>query len=422
MEKFIISGGVPLHGKIHISGAKNSALPAMIATLLSDATLHLDNIPNLSDVNSMAQLLEFLGISVQQSGNHLNLRPVSLGTQLCVPDNLMKTMRASVLVIGPLLARFGRVEIYAPGGDAIGSRPIDQHIMGFQAMGAKVSRNGQKIILQAPKGLLGAKISLAKPTVTGTENLMLAATITKGKTVIENASREPEISDLAELLITMGAKIDGYGSPNITIFGSEQLHGGTHRIQSDRIETGSYLTAAAITGGSITTLGANPKLLESVLAKLEESGADIDIKNDTIKLDMHGQRPKATDIVTNPYPGFPTDMQGQFLTLNCIAEGQSEIVENIFENRFGHTHELAKMGAKITLNGNSNAIIEGIPQLNPNQNLYARDLRASFSLILAALTVPAQSQIYAIECIDRGYSNVESKLSALGADIHRIST
>jgi len=422
MEQMIIEGGRVLQGEIRISGAKNSTLPILAATLLTIEPLTLGNIPHLRDVTNMLQLLSFLGVSVKPSPSSdcLVLHPRDTGDRLFVPDELMKTMRASVLVIGPLLARFGHCEICLPGGDEIGQRPIDQHLKGLTAMGASFRTHGSRILGEARRGLSGARIHLAIPTVTGTENLLMAATLAKGRTVIENAALEPEVVDLAKCLIAMGARIRGHGSPTIVIDGVDRLHGTSHRILPDRIETGTYLVAAAITGGRIATTATMPGQLECVLDKLQEAGAMMKVGEDFIELDMNGKRPKAVDIRTCPYPDFPTDMQGQFMALNCIAEGDSTVVENIFENRFGHVHELVRMGARITLNGHSTAMIRGVPGLS-GTTLTAMDLRASFSLLLAALAATGRSRINHISYIDRGYEFVEEKLGSLGADIHRES-
>ncbi|WP_028916136.1 UDP-N-acetylglucosamine 1-carboxyvinyltransferase [Pseudoxanthomonas sp. J35] len=422
MQKIVVSGGTPLHGEVAISGAKNAVLPILCATLLADAPVEVLNVPYLHDVVTTIKLLRELGAGVELErgtlarGSRLVVDPCSVD-QHVAPYELVKTMRASILVLGPLLARHGAAEVSLPGGCAIGSRPVDQHIRGLQALGAEISVENGFIKARAER-LRGGRFVFDMATVTGTENVMAAATLAEGTTVLENAAMEPEITDLAECLNALGARIEGAGTPRITIHGVERLGGGRHTVLPDRIETGTFLVAAAMTGGRITALNARADTLDAVLVKLAEAGAEVTTTADSITLDMHGRRPKAVSLTTAPYPAFPTDMQAQFMALNCIADGVGVISETIFENRFMHVNELLRLGADIRVDGHT-AIVRGVPQLS-GAPVMATDLRASASLVLAGLVASGETTIDRIYHLDRGYENIEEKLGALGARIRRI--
>ncbi len=417
MSKLIISGGLPLHGELRASGAKNAVLPILCATLLADEPVTIGNVPHLRDVTTTMELLGRMGVDlVVDERLNIQVDPRTI-TDFCAPYDLVKTMRASILVLGPLLARFGRAEVSLPGGCAIGSRPVDLHIRGLVQMGADIQLENGYIRARA-KRLKGARIIMDMVTVTGTENLMMAATLAEGTTIIENAAREPEVIDLAECLNAMGACISGIGSDTLIVEGVETLGGTDHRVLPDRIETGTYLVAAAITGGRIKIKVTRPDILEAVLFKLEDVGAEVNTGEDWIELTMHHQRPRAANIRTAPYPGFPTDMQAQFVALNAVADGVGTITETVFENRFMHVQELQRMGAKIQLRGNT-AISTGVPLLNAAP-LMATDLRASAGLILAGLVARGDTVVDRVYHIDRGYDCVEEKLALLGARIRRV--
>ena len=417
MDRLIISGGAPLNGEVRISGAKNAALPILAATLLGDTPSLISNVPHLQDITTTMGLLGQMGVSLTVD-EKLNVEVDANTTDnFCAPYELVKTMRASILVLGPLLARFGQAEVSLPGGCAIGSRPVNLHIQGLEAMGADITVEGGYIKATANR-LKGAKIVMDIVTVTGTENLMMAAVLADGVSVLENAAREPEVVDLANYLIAMGAKISGAGTDTITIEGVERLSGAKYRILPDRIETGTFLVGAAISGGKVKLKNTDPSLLDAVLSKLEEAGADITMGEDWIALDMHGKRPKAVSLRTAPYPAFPTDMQAQFATLNAVAEGVGKITETVFENRFMHIQELQRMGADICLEGNT-AISNGVSQLQAAP-VMATDLRASASLVLAGLVAQGDTVVDRIYHIDRGYECIEEKLQQLGASIRRV--
>jgi len=417
MQKLIIQGGIPLRGEIAISGAKNAALPVLCAALLTQESLKINNVPALQDITTMLTLLKQMGTSITaHNSSEVVLSAVEL-TNLVAPYEMVKTMRAAILVLGPLLARAGEANISLPGGCAIGLRPVDQHIKGLQAMGAEISIKHGYIHAVAKK-LHGARIVFDIITVTGTENLMMAATLADGTTILENAAREPEIIDLANCLNAMGAKIQGAGSDIITIEGVPSLHGAEHTVMPDRIETGTFLVAATATCGEIHLKDADSHLLDAVLDKLTEAGAHIDSGENWIHLKMH-TKPKSVNLRTAPYPAFPTDMQAQFMSLNCIANGTAIITETIFENRLMHVQELKRMNANIEVEGNA-AIVYGISQLD-GAHVMATDLRASASLVIAGLIAQGETVIDRIYHLDRGYENIEGKLSALGAQIHRAS-
>jgi UDP-N-acetylglucosamine 1-carboxyvinyltransferase len=417
MDKLLIRGGRPLNGDIPISGAKNAALPILSATLLTDETMTIGNVPHLHDITTTIELLGLMGAQITVDERMRIEIDNSNVNNFFAPYELVKTMRASILVLGPLLARYGKADVSLPGGCAIGSRPVNLHLQGLTAMGADIVVEGGYIRATADR-LKGAHLSLDIVTVTGTENLMMAATLADGITVIENAAREPEVSDLANCLNKMGAKVTGAGTDRIEIEGVEALHGTNYDILPDRIETGTYLVAAAMTGGRIRLRNTQPNLLESVLAKLTEAGAKIDIEDNAISLEMNGKKPKAVDIHTSPFPGFPTDMQAQFTAMNCIAEGSGVITETVFENRFMHVHELQRMGADLKLEGNT-TITDGVERLTCAP-VMATDLRASASLVLAGLVADGETIVERIYHIDRGYEMIEEKLSQLGANIRRI--
>ena len=423
MQKITVSGGVPLHGEVAISGAKNAVLPILCATLLADAPVEILNVPHLHDVVTTIKLLGELGATVEfdqgtlARGSSLVVDPRSVN-QHVAPYELVKTMRASILVLGPLLARHGAAEVSLPGGCAIGSRPVDQHIKGLQALGAEITVENGFIKARAQR-LKGARFVFDMVTVTGTENVMAAATLAEGTTVLENAAMEPEVVDLADCLNALGARIEGAGTSRITIHGVERLSGGRHAVLPDRIETGTFLVAAAMTGGRVTARKARPDTLDAVLVKLAEAGAEVTTTADSITVDMHGKRPRAVSLTTAPYPAFPTDMQAQFMALNCVAEGVGVISETIFENRFMHVNELLRLGADIQIDGHT-AIVRGNDRLS-GAPVMATDLRASASLILAGLVADGETTIDRIYHLDRGYENIEEKLGALGAKIRRIT-
>jgi UDP-N-acetylglucosamine 1-carboxyvinyltransferase len=417
MDKLQITGGRRLDGEVRISGAKNAALPILAATLLSEQPVTVGNVPQLQDVATMIQLLGSMGVSVTVGERNRVAVDTSTIKEFVAPYELVKTMRASILVLGPLLARFGQADVSLPGGCAIGARPVNIHVAGLQAMGADIHIENGYIRARA-KRLRGARLVLETVTVTGTENLLTAAVLADGETVLENAAREPEVVDLAKFLIAMGADIQGAGTDRIVIQGVKQLHGAHYDVQPDRIETGTFLVAAAITGGRVVTRNTIPKHLDAVLLKLQEAGASIECGPDWIELNMHGRRPRSVDVRTAPYPAFPTDMQAQFAALNCVADGVGTIIETIFENRFMHMLEMRRLGAEIRLEGNT-AIIKGVPKLTAAP-VMATDLRASASLVLAALIAEGRTLIERIYHIDRGYESIEEKLSQLGAEIRRI--
>ena len=416
MSKLIINGGVPLHGELRASGAKNAVLPILAATLLADAPVTVRNVPHLQDVTTTMELLGRMGVDlVVDERMNIQVDPRTIHT-FQAPYELVRTMRASILVLGPLLARFGRADVSLPGGCAIGSRPVNLHIKGLEAMGADIKVENGYIRARADR-LKGARIVLDLVTVTGTENLLMAAALAKGTTILENAAREPEVVDLAECLMAMGAQIEGAGTDTLIVHGVERLDGTNYQVLPDRIETGTYLLAGAITGGRIRVKDTRPDNLEAVLLKLEEAGAQVNTGPDWIEMDMAGRRPKAVRIRTAPYPAFPTDMQAQFVALNAVAEGVGMITETVFENRFMHVNELQRMGAQIELEGNT-AISIGVPRLT-GAPVMATDLRASASLILAALVADGDTVLDRIYHIDRGYDCIEEKLSNLGARIRR---
>jgi len=417
MDKLIVTGGTPLRGEISISGAKNAALPVLVASLLTNETVSIGNVPHLQDITTTMELLGRMGVRLVVGDKMVIEADSSQNTSVRAPYELVKTMRASILVLGPLLARFGEAEVSLPGGCAIGSRPVNLHIKGLQAMGAEINLEGGYIRARA-KRLKGARIFMDLVSVTGTENIMMAATLADGTTIIENAAREPEVVDLAKCLMAMGAKIRGAGTDEITIEGVERLHGAVHDVIPDRIETGTYLVAAAMTGGSVRLRNARPDLLQAVLEKLREAGAVIETGPNWISLDMQGQRPKGVTVRTAPYPAFPTDMQAQFIALNAIAEGSGTVTETIFENRFMHVYELQRMGASIDMEGNT-AIVRGVKSLK-GAPVMATDLRASASLALAGLVAEGETIVDRIYHIDRGYECIEEKLAQLGARIRRV--
>jgi UDP-N-acetylglucosamine 1-carboxyvinyltransferase len=415
MQKLIIQGGSPLRGEITISGAKNAALPVLCASLLTRDTLQITNLPFLKDVTTMLALLEQMGIKmITNNQSEVALTAAHLSNPMA-PYEMVKTMRAAILVLGPLLARTGEANISLPGGCAIGVRPVDQHIKGLQAMGAEIKIEHGYIHAVA-KRLEGTRIVMDMVTVTGTENLMMAATLATGTTILENAAREPEVIDLANCLVAMGAKISGAGSDIITIKGVKSLHSATHHVMPDRIETGTFLVACAASGGEVLLKGTSSKTLDAVLDKLLEAGATIETEENQISLRMN-TRPKSVDFRTAPYPAFPTDMQAQFLAMNCIADGTAAVTETIFENRFMHVQELKRMNANISVEGNT-AIVRGISQLD-GANVMATDLRASASLVIAGLIAQGETVIDRIYHLDRGYEQIEKKLSQLGVQIKR---
>lgn len=418
MDKHLIVGGKVLNGDVKISGAKNSVLPILVACLLSEKPISIANIPHLQDVTTIMELLGMMGSHLTIKDHMIIEVDTSKVVDCVAPYELVRTMRASILVLGPLLARFNQAKVALPGGCAIGSRPVDLHVQGMCRLGAEIDIREGYIYASAPKGLRGAEIYFDKVTVTGTENLMMAASLARGTTVLHNAALEPEVVDLANFLNSMGARVAGAGTSRIEIEGVENLTGCDYSVIPDRIETATYLVAGAITGGRVTVKNTDPKLLPSVLEKLEATGAILDIQPRSITLDMRGNRPKAVDIDTRPFPGFPTDLQAQFMALNTIAEGTAVICEHIFENRFMHAEELKRMGADIRIQGNQ-AVCHGVSHLT-GAPVRATDLRASASLVLAGLVAQGETLVDRIYHIDRGYECIEEKLSQLGADIRRI--
>ena len=415
MQKLRIRGGKPLRGTVRISGAKNAALPILCAAILSPETLTLHNVPQLNDIGTMLKLLEQMGIATTRDGETVVLNAGNL-TNPAAPYDLVKTMRASILALGPLLTRFGNARVSLPGGCAIGARPVDLHIKGLEAMGATITIEAGDIVASVSK-LKGARIFMDIVTVTGTENLMMAATLAEGTTILENAAREPEVVDLAECLIKMGAQIQGHGSDVITIKGVAALHGAEHAVMPDRIETGTFLAAVTATGGDVRVTNAAPRTLDAVIEKLRDAGATITSTENEIHVTSNA-RPKAVNVRTAPYPAFPTDMQAQFIALNTIAEGTSIVTETIFENRFMHVQELVRLGAKIDIEGNT-AIVSGAQKLT-GATVMATDLRASACLVIAGLAAEGETIVDRIYHLDRGYDHIEKKLVALGADIERI--
>ena len=418
MDKLIITGGTPLNGEIRISGAKNSALPILAATLLADSPVTVCNLPHLHDITTMCELFGCMGIDLMVD-ERMNVEVhASTIKSLVAPYELVKTMRASILVLGPMVARFGQAEVSLPGGCAIGSRPVDEHLRGLEAMGANILVEDGYIKASVNGRLKGARIVMDVVTVTGTENLLMAATLAEGETIIENAAREPEVVDLAECLIAMGANIEGHGTDTIRIQGVEKMHGCSYSVLPDRIETGTYLIATAATGGRIRLKDTQPDILDAILLKLREAGASVEWGEDWIELDMKGKRPKAVSLKTAPYPAMPTDIQAQFTALNMVAEGTGSITETIFENRFMHVQEMKRMGADMTVEGNT-VIIKGVEDLKAAP-VMATDLRASASLVIAALLAEGDTVIERIYHIDRGYECIEEKLQQLGAKIRRV--
>ena len=415
MDKLLIEGGVPLTGIVAVSGAKNAALPILAAALLTEDPLTVTNVPHLRDVTTMLNLLAQMGVGIaldQKLGVELTAARIS---NPVAPYELVKTMRASVLALGPLAARCGEARVSLPGGCAIGLRPVDQHVKGLQAMGAEIATEHGYMIVRAPR-LTGARICMDLVTVTGTENIMMAATLARGTTVIENAAREPEISDLAQCLVAMGAKIHGAGTDIVTIEGVDRLHGAQHRVMPDRIETGTFLAATAATGGEVMLRDVRPHILDAVLEKLREAGARVTTGEDWIKLTANGAL-NAVNVRTAPYPAFPTDMQAQFMALDSIARGTGIVTETIFENRFMHVQELRRLGADIEVEGNT-AVVKGVAHLD-GANVMATDLRASASLVLAGLVARGTTTVDRVYHLDRGYERIEEKLSRLGARIRR---
>ncbi len=417
MDKFIIRGGTVLNGTVRISGAKNAVLPLLAATILTDEPMVITNVPNLQDVNTLIKLIAGLGVTIDYQGDTVKVDTSSLDNQFA-PYDLVKTMRASILVLGPLLARYGQAKVSLPGGCAIGSRPVDQHLKALEALGAEIEVEAGYVHAKVDGRLKGGEVNFDMVTVGGTENILMAAVLAEGTTVIRNAAREPEITDLAQLLIKMGAKIEGLDTDTLTVTGVEALHGCEYAVVADRIETGSYLAAAAITGGRVKTTHTDPNLLEAVLEKFEEMGAEVTRGEDWIELDMQGKRPKAVSFRTLPHPEFPTDMQAQLMAVNALGRGFATISETIFENRFMHVPELCRLGANIQIEGND-AVVTGVEMLQ-GAPVMATDLRASFSLVIAALAAEGETVMERIYHIDRGYEHVEEKLRALGADIQRI--
>ena len=415
MDKLKIRGGTRLAGEITVSGAKNAALPILAASLLTADELIVDNVPQLQDVATTLKLLQQMGVSVERDGKTVRLKAGALA-KTEAPYELVKTMRASILVLGPLVARAGQARVSLPGGCAIGARPVDQHIKGLEALGATIRIENGFVVAEARR-LRGARIATDMVTVTGTENLMMAATLAHGETILENAALEPEVVDLAAALNAMGARISGAGTDRIMIEGVERLHGARHSVMPDRIETGTFLSAVVAAGGQATLRGAAPETLQSVLNKLREAGAQIDAQNGALRIRMDS-RPRAVSLRTAPYPDFPTDMQAQFMALNSAADGVGAITETIFENRFMHVHELQRLGANITIEGNT-ATVTGVDKL-AGAPVMATDLRASASLVVAALAADGETTVDRIYHLDRGYEHMERKLAALGADVERL--
>ncbi|WP_144211292.1 UDP-N-acetylglucosamine 1-carboxyvinyltransferase [Shewanella donghaensis] len=419
MDKLTIQASKPLVGDVTISGAKNAALPILFAGVLAETDFTVSNVPDLRDVKTTCKLLRCLGADVTELGNSQYRISTTHLNEFCAPYDLVKTMRASILILGPLLARYGTADVSLPGGCAIGARPVNLHLQGLEQMGATIEVKEGYIKARVNGRLKGAHIFMDMVSVGATENLLMAATLADGETIIENAAREPEINDLAHCLIAMGAKITGVGSATLRIQGVEKLSGCEHRVMPDRIETGSFLVAAAVTRGKVRCVSADPSSLEAVLAKLEDAGAVITTGDDWIELDMQGKRPKAVNIKTAPYPAFPTDMQAQFCVLNALAEGTSHVTETIFENRFMHVPELSRMGAEMELEGNT-CIINGIERMNGAQ-VMATDLRASASLVIAGLMADGTTIVDRIYHLDRGYENIEEKFAGLGGKVVRVS-
>jgi UDP-N-acetylglucosamine 1-carboxyvinyltransferase len=417
MAKIVITGGEPLNGEVQISGAKNAVLPILCATLLADSAVEIGNVPHLHDVTTTMELLGEMGVQLIVDEKLTITADPRQVTNTVAPYELVKTMRASILVLGPLLARFGSAQVALPGGCAIGSRPVDQHIRGLQALGADV-QVVDGFIKASAKRLKGARYVFDMVTVTGTENVMMAAVLAQGTTVLENCAMEPEVVDLAHCLNAMGACVEGAGSNKITIHGVDRLHGGRYDVLPDRIETGTFLVAGAMTGGRVMAKKTRADTMDAVLAKLEEAGAHVNTGVDFIEVDMRGKRPKSVSLTTAPYPAFPTDMQAQFAAMNTIAEGVGVITETIFENRFMHLNELARLGADVQIEGNT-AIIRGVARMT-GAPIMATDLRASASLVLAGLVAEGETTVDRIYHIDRGYENIEEKLNGLGARIRRL--
>lgn len=417
MDKLKILGGLPLVGEVQAAGAKNAALPILCASLLTADPLELSNVPQLQDIATTIRLLKLLGVKTERDEERLTLQADSL-VSTEAPYELVKTMRASILVLGPLLARFGEARVSLPGGCAIGQRPVDQHIKGLQAMGAQIEIEQGFVVARATR-LKGARVVTDMVTVTGTENLMMAACLAEGETILENAAREPEVVDLAKVLVAMGAQIEGAGTDRLVIRGVERLHGASHRIMADRIETGTFLCAAAACGGDVTVRATDPWSMDVTIDRLRETGATLTSGPDWVRLQANG-RPRAVSVRTAPYPGFATDMQAQFMALDAVAEGTATVVETIFENRFMHVQELRRLGANIRIEGNT-AIVQGVPALS-GATVMATDLRASASLVIAGLAARGETTVERIYHLDRGYARMEARLQALGAQIERVSS
>lgn len=417
MDKLKILGGLPLVGEVQAAGAKNAALPILCASLLTADPMELSNVPQLQDIATTIRLLKLLGVKTERDEERLTLQADSL-VSTEAPYELVKTMRASILVLGPLLARFGEARVSLPGGCAIGQRPVDQHIKGLQAMGAQIEIEQGFVVARAAR-LKGARIVTDMVTVTGTENLMMAACLAEGETILENAAREPEVVDLAKVLVAMGAQIEGAGTDRLVIRGVERLHGTSHRIMADRIETGTFLCAAAACGGDVTVRATDPWSMDVTIDRLRETGATLTSGPDWVRLQANG-RPRAVSVRTAPYPGFATDMQAQFMALDAVADGTATVVETIFENRFMHVQELRRLGANIRIEGNT-AIVQGVPALS-GATVMATDLRASASLVIAGLAARGETTVERIYHLDRGYARMEARLQALGARIERVSS
>lgn len=417
MDKLKILGGLPLVGEVQAAGAKNAALPILCASLLTADPLELSNVPQLQDIATTIRLLKLLGVKTERDEERLTLQADSL-VSTEAPYELVKTMRASILVLGPLLARFGEARVSLPGGCAIGQRPVDQHIKGLQAMGAHIEIEQGFVVARASR-LKGARIVTDMVTVTGTENLMMAACLAEGETILENAAREPEVADLAKVLVAMGAQIEGAGTDRLVIRGVERLHGASHRIMADRIETGTFLCAAAACGGDVTVRATDPWSMDVTIDRLRETGATLTSGPDWVRLQANG-RPRAVSVRTAPYPGFATDMQAQFMAMDAVADGTATVVETIFENRFMHVQELRRLGANIRIEGNT-AIVQGVPALS-GATVMATDLRASASLVIAGLAARGETTVERIYHLDRGYARMEARLQALGARIERVSS
>lgn len=417
MDKLKILGGLPLVGEVQAAGAKNAALPILCASLLTADPLELSNVPQLQDIATTIRLLKLLGVKTERDEERLTLQADSL-VSTEAPYELVKTMRASILVLGPLLARFGEARVSLPGGCAIGQRPVDQHIKGLQAMGAQIEIEQGFVVARAAR-LKGARIVTDMVTVTGTENLMMAACLAEGETILENAAREPEVVDLAKVLVAMGAQIEGAGTDRLVIRGVERLHGASHRIMADRIETGTFLCAAAACGGDVTVRATDPWSMDVTIDRLRETGATLTSGPDWVRLQANG-RPRAVSVRTAPYPGFATDMQAQFMAMDAVADGTATVVETIFENRFMHVQELRRLGANIRIEGNT-AIVQGVPVLS-GATVMATDLRASASLVIAGLAARGETTVERIYHLDRGYARMEARLQALGARIERVSS